>query len=413
LREITAGNPFFVCELVRHMAERGELDDFERMIASIETVPLNLPETLRRLLAGRLDRISDKTRDILRTAAIIGRSFPFALLELMSGAKAEELLDQFEEAEEADLITSALRYPEVNFHFAHELIRQAVLADLSAARQQRLHLQIADAIERLYANTLEDWSEDLAHHLWGAGLLAPIERTLRWVKTAARRATERGAHDFAVQYLSRGLEVVARMPQGNERMRQELRLNVRLIAPLNAAKGYTAPEVEAVCVRARELGRKLDNPPELFGILSGLFSIHFNREELRLALEVAEQMMGLATRHKVQHEILWANFTVGVVRQEMGDFTLARAHFTQVLELYEPGHKYGWVHDPGVTTRSYLAYAVSMLGYPDQGLILSQEAVVLARDLSHPYTLAMVLGHLGLALCAYDEIPSNTRLSYS
>ena len=51
-----------------------------------------------------------------------------------------------------------------------------------------------------------------------------------------------------------------------------------------------------------------------------------------------------------------------------------------------------------------------MLGYPDQGLILLQEAVVLARDLSHPYTLATALGNQGLALCSYDDVQRANEL---
>ena len=380
LHQITDGNPFFVGELVRHLAERGELDDFERKLAtSIGTISLDLPQSLRLVLARRLDRISAETRDILATAAIVGRSFPFALLEATSGAEADGLLDRVDEAEETGLLTSTLQYPEARFHFAHELIRQAILADLSALRQQRLHLQIADAIERLYSNTLEDWTDDLVHHLWEAGLIAEAERTLRWLKTAARRATEQGAHEAAVKYLRRGLQVLARIPQGSERTRQELRLNVRLIAPLTAAKGYTAPEVEAVCSRAHQLGRQLEDAPESFGVLGGLCSIYFNRGELHVALEVAEQMMSLATRSQSPHELLWANYALGMARREFGDFIPARAHFAHVLELYEQGRSYGFVQDPGATAKSFLGYVLFVLGYADQGLKLSQEAMALAR----------------------------------
>jgi predicted ATPase len=156
LHQTTNGNPFFFGELVRHLAERGELDDSQKKIAiGIESIPLDLPQSLRLVLSRRLNRITKETRNVLATAATIGRSFPFALLEAATRADPEVLLDRVDEAEEAGLLTSTLQYPETRFDFTHELIRQAVRTDLSALRQQRLHLQITDTIERLYLNTLE------------------------------------------------------------------------------------------------------------------------------------------------------------------------------------------------------------------------------------------------------------------
>ena len=397
LHQTTNGNPFFVGELVRHLAERGELNDSERKVAiGIESIPLDLPQSLRLVLSRRLNRITDETRNVLATAATIGRSFPFALLEAATRADPEVLLDRVDEAEEAGLLTSTLQYPEARFHFVHELIRQAVRADLSALRQQRLHLQIADTIERLYPNTLEDWTDDLAHHLWEAGLAAAPERTLKWLKAAARRALVQGAHEAAIQYFRKALEVLKRLPQGPERQRQELRLNLSLTTPLTATRGYTAPEVEAACVRARELCQSLGDVPELFGVLGGLFSVYFNRQHFLVALELAEQLMSLARRSESRIELLWAHYTLGTTHQSLGDYTLARGNLERAVELYEYGTEYRFVQDPGATGRTFLAFVLFWLGYPDQALRLAQAAVALARKLSHPYTLSWVLGNAGV-----------------
>ena len=85
---------------------------------------------------------------MLATAAVIGRLFSFEILQASSDADADSILERVEEAEKAGLVFSVADSPKARFEFSHELIRQAVLAALSAARRQRLHLEVADAIER-------------------------------------------------------------------------------------------------------------------------------------------------------------------------------------------------------------------------------------------------------------------------
>jgi len=404
LHKTTEGNPFFVGELFRHLAERGKLGDFDHTVRTELTLDqLELPQSVRLVIGRRLNRVGDEARSVLAAAAVIGRSFPFALLEAATRIDPGLLRDYVETAERAGLLTSALQYPDAHYNFAHELIRQAVFSDLSARRCQELHLQIADAIEQLYPNTLEDWSDDLAHHLWEAGLIAAAERTLKWLKAAARHAITQGAHAAAIRYFRRALESLKRLPPSRERSRQEIRLHISMTGPLIAIKGYTAPEVEAACSRASELCQSLGELPELFAVLGGLYSVHYIRDDLITANGLAEQLLRLAKKNESRVELLWAHYTLGCVQYRLGDFTLARESFEQVAELYERGVQYGFAHDPGTLALSYLAQLLHTLGYPDQALRTTEKALALARELSHTFTLAVALGHAGLVRYARGE----------
>ena len=153
----TDGNPFFVEELFRHLVERGKLmDTAGEFREDFNLAEIDVPQSLRLVIGRRLARLSEDARKILAPAAVIGRSFTFELLEASSNMNADSLLDYVEEAEKAGLIYSTLGYPEASFQFSHELIRQAVLSELSAPRRQRLHLNVVEGIERIHANTLED-----------------------------------------------------------------------------------------------------------------------------------------------------------------------------------------------------------------------------------------------------------------
>jgi predicted ATPase len=112
---------------------------------------LEVPRNVRLVVGRRLGRLGEATRKILAVAAVIGRSFTFELLEAATSAKADALLDCLDEAHRIGLVRSSTQYLEARFEFSHELIRQAILTQLSVARHRRLHFEVAETIERLYS----------------------------------------------------------------------------------------------------------------------------------------------------------------------------------------------------------------------------------------------------------------------
>jgi predicted ATPase len=132
----TAGNPFFVGELFHYLEEENRLYDAAGAFrADLKVAEQEVPRNVRLVVGRRLARLTGLTQKILATAAAIGRSFPFKVLE--AATAAERLLECVEEAERAGLISSGPSSPEARFEFSHELIRQVVIDGQSAARRQR------------------------------------------------------------------------------------------------------------------------------------------------------------------------------------------------------------------------------------------------------------------------------------
>ena len=157
-----------------------------------------MPEGVRRLLARRLSLLGPETRRVLLYAATIGKSFVSDLLVLSVGGEEEALLDHLEKAEQIGLLDSVLESREARFYFSHELVRQVILEEASAAREQRIHLKVADAIEKLYAGALDDHAIELAHHLMRAGNLADVDRSIGYLMMAAQRELAQSACASAV-----------------------------------------------------------------------------------------------------------------------------------------------------------------------------------------------------------------------
>jgi tetratricopeptide (TPR) repeat protein len=204
----TEGNPFFVEEVFQHLKEEGSVFDADgewRRDLRVET--LQVPEGVRLVIGRRLERLSDATRRVLTTAAVIGRSFSLPLLEGLEDASPDAALDAVEEAERAHLIAPQQAGREMRYLFAHELIRQTLADALSLPRRQRLHGRIASAIERVYAGALDKHVSALAHHLYQAGAGADAEKTTLYLLKAADEARAAAAHEDNLHLVDRAMSL--------------------------------------------------------------------------------------------------------------------------------------------------------------------------------------------------------------
>ncbi|MGH3113208.1 MAG: ATP-binding protein, partial [Gaiellaceae bacterium] len=206
--EETEGNPFFVEEVFRHLVEEGHLLDEEgHFRADLDPEHLAVPESIRLVIGRRLERLGDQGRRALAAAGVVGPTFGFQVVKELEVVDEDFLLDVLEEAEQARLIVSLSENREPHFRFAHELIRQTLVEGLSLPRRQQLHLKIADTLERLHTDELEEKAADLAHHLYQAGAAADPDRTCRYLCLASHRALEASAFEEALRYLENALSL--------------------------------------------------------------------------------------------------------------------------------------------------------------------------------------------------------------
>jgi len=216
----TEGNPFFVEEVFKHLAEEGKLFNAQgRWHSGLSIGELEVPRGVRLVIGQRLERVCQECRRVLTTAAVIGRGFGFEVLETLGELDADALLDALDEAERAHLIASASGGPEARFTFAHELIRQTLLSGLSLPRRQRLHLRVAAAMERVYARALEEHAGDLAHHLYQAGMAADPRKTVHYLALAGERALGAAAFEDALRHYESALSL---QPADERRGRADL-----------------------------------------------------------------------------------------------------------------------------------------------------------------------------------------------
>jgi class 3 adenylate cyclase len=187
IEERTAGNPLFIEEVVQALAACGSLagrPGAYRLTAPLET--LAIPDNIQSLLAARIDRLGAEAKDVLATAAVIGKQFESALLLDVSGLDERTLAAAIAALEGGDLIHEMPGAHPARYAFRHPLTQEVAYHAQLADRRARLHGAVAAALVRLCADRLGEHAELIAHHWTAAGMR--YEAT-RWRRRAALRVS--------------------------------------------------------------------------------------------------------------------------------------------------------------------------------------------------------------------------------
>jgi hypothetical protein len=177
--EESQGFPFFVEEVYRHLIEVGKVFDAAGQFRTdVEIDEIDVPESVRLIIGRRLERLDQNEKRALAAAAVIGRSFSFKLLSAICEIEVDELFTIVEKAQQMGIIVASSEAPEKPFTFSHELVRQTLLAGISAPRRQLLHAGVADAITQLHPDAVNQRAGDIADHLIKAGSFVDADRSI-------------------------------------------------------------------------------------------------------------------------------------------------------------------------------------------------------------------------------------------
>jgi predicted ATPase len=390
--ERTDGVPLFIEEVTKMVLESGLLVAAgDRYELAGPLPPVAIPATLRDSLTARLDRLST-VRQVAQIGAVIGREFSYRLLGAVAPLAGPELTATLDQLVAAELIFQRGLPPHASYRFKHALVQEAAYHSLLKGRRQQLHAAVARALEERVPGTREEAPEVLAHHFTEAGLLEPA--IIYWHQ-AGQRAAQRSANQEAIDHLQRALNLLRLQPDNRERRVRELALLNTLGPVLLAAKGFADRIVEETYRRGRQLCQEVGDATQLVTVLRGLWAFHLVRAELDASRDVASQLMALAERERSVAYELEAHRPLGQSLFFLGAFAAARHHCARTVALYDPaahgGHVLRYGSDSRIVSMSYEAWALWFLGCPDQSLMRGEEAVVLARSLGHPFTLAQTL----------------------
>jgi predicted ATPase len=407
----TEGSPLFMADLTRWIVARG-----------LEHVTADLPESVRGMIARKIEQVPDADRRLLLAASVQGAEFDSAAIAealQLDQAAVEERLEHLERVHVFVAHAGEQAFPDgaltARFRFVHVLYQNALYASLQPARRVALAKALAGPLAVHYG-------QDAAAI---AGRLAVLYETARDFAPAAKlfylaagRATALFGFREALSLAERGLDATAELPEGPERLQLELGLQMIRGLALRSVKGWAAPELESTFTRARALCQQLGDPPELFPVLWNLTFFNMIRGDVALVHEQTATLMRQAELSRQAGHLMAVHHVAGVTAEFAGDFPESYRLLERARELHDPAqhenHTNTFGIDPGMVARAMSARPLWALGYPDRAIARSRETIALGRAQRQPVTFVFALlvaqgvhlyrGEAAEALALGDEI---------
>jgi TolB-like protein/Tfp pilus assembly protein PilF/predicted ATPase len=402
IRAKTEGSPLFMADLARYLRDRGVIAQTSGSWKLVQTLPdieRELPESVRGMIERKIAQLSEDDHKLLTAASVQGYEFDSAVVAQalkLDPDEVEERLEKLERVFAFVKLTSEAEFPNrtltLKYRFVHVLYQNALYASLRATRKATLSREVAQTMEGFCGEQRTSIANALAALYEAAREFA---RAAEYYRLAAENATQVFAYQEAVALARRGLELLKSEPDTTARARQELALQITLSVPLGACRGLASQESRELFTRARELAQRLGDPPALLTIMVGQWRSYLVGGDNNKALEFAEEFLALV-RAKAPAAMVWGRQMMASVFIYRGEFTSACAHTKELLTIrnlqpYDGEAVVDAGENPAMIALFMGASSLWNLGYPDQALQQSREALALARQDASPYGLALAI----------------------
>ena len=375
----TEGHPLFI-------VERGRMEAAAQTDSRGESM---LPE-VQAVVAARLALLSATARSAAEIAAAVGRDFRFDLLAQASDLEEDTLVRALDELWRRHIVRAQT---DERWDFSHDRIREVAYASIGPARRRLIHRRIAQGLELLFADRLDDMSASIAVHLERGGQPA---RAVPFLERAAAVAMRVSATEEAIRCLTHALSIVGTLPAERDRDTRELALRSTLSIALNSGRGYGAPEVQENLDRVFTLSLSDGRGEVPVPWLWVAFTVRFMLGDLKGTREVSEQALARsAADPSCRCE---AHHAMAATLLSVGELEASKHHFEVALAAYDEEHpqRSALGSDLGVFANAWCSHTLWLLGDDNAALAHAERAIALAQRRDHMYSQALAFAYAAL-----------------
>ena len=406
---VKRGNPFFLEETVRALVETGALVGERgayRLTRPVET--LQVPARVQTILAARIDRLPMEEKQLLQAASVIGKDFPYSLLAAIAEQPDDILRRSLAHLQEAEFVYETQLFPDLEYTFKHALTHEVTYSGLLQERRKTLHAQVVVAIERLYADRLNEQVERLAHHALRGALW---EKAVRYSRQAGNRALDRSALREALAHFEQARAALRELLENRERTEQRIDLCFEQRNALHAL-GEFARQGE-VLNEARALAEGLGDQRRLGWALAYQAHLYTLLGEHARAIEAGQSACAIAEAVGELGLRVVANYYLGHAQWYAGDLRRAADALRAAIALAKGtplGERFGMAALPAVLLRFLLAWVLAELGEFAQALAAGEEGLRIAESAGHPYSEVLARVGLGYAHLRHGDLAAAARV---
>ena len=389
LVERTQGNPFFLEESVRHLADTGILSG-ERGAYRLARagVPIDVPVTVQGVLAARIDRLQPEDKRLLQAAAVVGKDLPLRVLQTVAETQGGELRLALTRLQGAEFLREVRTFPESMYSFKHALTHEVTYGTLLGDRKKLLHGAVLAAMEHLYATRLTEHAETLAHHAVAGELW---EKAVDYLREAGGKAYTRGALAEAAARFEEALAFGNRLSPSPENTRRRIDTILDLHAPLSMAGQFQ--RLVPLMQEAEALARELNDRVRLGRALIRLGSYRLLQARYSEFLEHSRQALeSTAATGDVEIRLL-ATSQFGMGSLALGDYATAITNFRNIIDgrdVEMAKRRFGVSSPPYIIATAWLTWVLALVGNFQEALAAAALSLVAAESAS-PVAQAMSL----------------------
>ena len=426
----TEGSPLFMVDLLRYLRDTGGIvQEHGAWIVAhgVPDVPKDLPESVRGMIARKIEQVDEQDRRLLQAASVQGVEFDSAIVGeglRMDPAEVEDRLEKLERVHVFVARGDEQEFPDgtltLKYRFVHVLYQNVLYASLQPTRRVTLGKAIVVALVSHYGQEAPSIAPRLAVLYETAREFA---ESAKYFFIAAQRAVALFGFREALSLAERGLDGLDALPEGPERIQLELGLQMIRGLALRSVKGWAAPELESTFTRARALCQRLGDPPELFPVLWNLAFFNMIRGDLAVVREQTVTLMRQAEQAGRPAFVMAVHHVAGVASEFIGDFAESSRLLERARELHVPAQHEAYTTmfgiDPGMVARAMSSRPLWALGYPDKAMARCAETIALGRSQRQPVTFVFALivaqgvhlyrGETAQAIMLGDEIVALCR----
>jgi len=399
----TEGNPLFVVNVASDLVARGMLIERNgrwELACQLADIAATIPEDLRRLIELQLERLTHDEGEALEVASAAGEEFHDATVAAALGQATETLDTRCSELARRRALVRTVgseTWPDgtrvSRFAFSHALYRATLYERLAATRRARLHVAIADRLERGFGERARERAAELATHFERGG---DVARAVLYHHAAGDNATARSAARLAIEHYRRALQLLAGLADSRERTQQEISLNIALGPLLLACEGFGAPAAEKAYKRAQELCDRIGASRELFTALWGLWLYVYGHGNLDDAKQIGDRLLEIAAGTNERSLLLQAHHALWATAFSRGELSACFEHASAGEQLYRVAEHAGMAaqfgsHDAGVCGHCFHSVALVLHGDLAAAGAASQAAIRLTGEIGHPFSQALTL----------------------
>lgn len=284
IQDRAAGNPLFMEEFTHSLLENGTIEKADQRYAVKESLAdIQVPDTIQGIIAARMDRLEDNIKRTMQVASVIGRDFAYRILQAITGIR-EELKSYLLNLQGLEFIYEKRLFPELEYIFKHALTQEVAYNSLLSNRRKEIHQRIGDAIEKLYAENLEEFYEVLAYH-YSRG--AAFEKACQYLKLSGKKATRSHAPWEAYAFYKEAVELLQKPPETEEKQKELIEVIRSMRTPLGIL-GFPEGSLSFYQLGER-LAKDLGDAGHLASIYSGMGTYYSHTGDYLTAFRYTEE----------------------------------------------------------------------------------------------------------------------------